>query len=485
MIEFKKIASFKTSEEFREYIQGIGANLTLSDGLRSAGESAFARPLEYTSAITGRKISIGNRWAILPMEGWDCLPSGAPSDLATRRWTKFGESGAKLIFGGEAAAVMHSGRANTRQMTIVPDTVSEIAKLLKHTRAVHHDRFGRDDDLYVGLQLTHSGRFCKPNDDKKLESKTAYAHPLLDKKFGCSAKNVLTDAQVEDIIYHFIEAGTLARDAGFDFVDIKSAHGYLGHEFLTAYDRPGPYGGSFENRTRFFRSIVEGIKQAAPDLDIAVRLSLFDFFPFEKGPDGMGRPMEWTSGNYPYAFGGDGTGLGINLDETFSFIALAKELGIRLVCATVGSPYYNPHIQRPAAFPVSDGYGAPEDPLLGVARQIEAVRQTKIRFPGMAFVGSGYTYLQEFLPLVGESVLENEDADFIGIGRMVLAYPEMCADWLEGRPLRRNLICRTFGDCTNAPRAGLVSGCYPLDAFYKSREDYQTLQTIKKAAKSQ
>ena len=98
------------------------------------------------------------------MEGWDCLSSGAPSELTTRRWTRFGESGAKLIFGGEAAAVMHSGRANTRQMTIVPETANAIAKLLKHTRAVHRDRFGRDDDLYVGLQLTHSGRFCKPND---------------------------------------------------------------------------------------------------------------------------------------------------------------------------------------------------------------------------------------------------------------------------------------------------------------------------------
>ncbi|MBQ1338625.1 MAG: NADH:flavin oxidoreductase, partial [Thermoguttaceae bacterium] len=159
-------------------------------------------------------------------------------------------------------------------MTITKETVGEIAKLREETVARARDRFGSDHIPYIGLQLTHSGRFVKAPDDKKLNSHTAYEHPLLDKKFHCGPENVLTDAEVEEIVACFLEAGKLAQEAGFDFVDVKCAHGYLGHEFLTAYDRPGKYGGSFENRTRFFREIVEGIKKSAPALDIGVRLSL-------------------------------------------------------------------------------------------------------------------------------------------------------------------------------------------------------------------
>jgi 2,4-dienoyl-CoA reductase-like NADH-dependent reductase (Old Yellow Enzyme family) len=154
-----------------------------------------------------------------------------------------------------------------------------------------------------------------------------------------------------------------------------------------------------------------------------------------------------------------------------------------MICTTVGSPYYNPHIQRPAYYPVSDGYLPPEDPLIGVARQINCVAEVKKQCPGIVFIGSGYTYLQEWLPNVGEYVVENNMADFIGIGRMVLSYPEICADSLAGKALDRKHICRTFGDCTTAPRNGLVSGCYPLDECYKQMTEALKLQNIKQAMK--
>ncbi len=485
MTEFKKPASFRSSSEFRDYLRSLKINFDLADEARSGSDSEFAKPFEYVSGITGRKKIIGNRWAILPMEGWDCLPSGAPSDLAIRRWHRFAVSGAKVLFGCEAVAVMREGKANTRQMCINSESYQAIGKLREDVLELHRNKFGTGDDPYIGIQLTHSGRFCKPNDDKKLESKTAYAHPLLDKKFHCGPQNVLTDGEVEGIIEKFIAAAQMAREAGFDFVDIKQAHGYLGHEFLSAKIREGKFGGSFDNRTRFFRSIVEGIKREVPGIDIAMRLSLTDRFPYEKGPDGTGKPMDWPEGEeYPFAFGGDGTGFGSDTEETFRFIELAYSLGLRMICASVGSPYYNPHTQRPAAFAVSDGYLPPEDPLLGVARQIQIVAETKKRFPGIKLIGSGYTYLQEFLPLVGEWVLQNQMADMIGIGRMVLSYPEIGADYLAGRPLQKNKICRTFGDCTNAPRAGLVSGCYPLDEHYKNRQDALVLKDLKKQNQS-
>jgi 2,4-dienoyl-CoA reductase-like NADH-dependent reductase (Old Yellow Enzyme family) len=158
------------------------------------------------------------------------------------------------------------------------------------------------------------------------------------------------------------------------------------------------------------------------------------------------------------------------------------ELGIELLCTTAGSPYYNPHIQRPAIFPPSDGYFPPEDPLVGVARQIEATRQLKQNHPNLIVVGSGYSYLQEWLPNVAQASVRTGAVDSIGLGRMVLSYPDLPADVLAGNVLARKRICRTFSDCTTAPRNGMVSGCYPLDGFYKTRPEFKQLAAVKKSA---
>ncbi|GAB4517047.1 MAG: hypothetical protein Kow0047_28850 [Anaerolineae bacterium] len=195
----------------------------------------------------------------------------------------------------------------------------------------------------------------------------------------------------------------------------------------------------------------------------------------------MGEPEPIGPEGYPYAFGGDGTGLGIDLTEPFQFLDLLAELGIRLVCITAGSPYYNPHIQRPALFPPSDGYQPPEDPLVGVARQVNVVAELKRHRPDLIFVGSAYSYLQEWLPNVAQAVVRTGAADVVGLGRMALTYPDMVADVLAGRPLQRKRICRTFSDCTTAPRNGLVSGCYPLDEFYTQRPEAMILKSIKHA----
>jgi 2,4-dienoyl-CoA reductase-like NADH-dependent reductase (Old Yellow Enzyme family) len=165
-------------------------------------------------------------------------------------------------------------------------------------------------------------------------------------------------------------------------------------------------------------------------------------------------------------------------------LRLLDALDIRWVCLTAGSPYYNPHVQRPALFPPLDGYTPPEDPLRGVARQIEATARLKREFPRLAIVGSGYSYLQEWLPNVGQRVLREGGADFVGLGRMVLAYPDLPADVLEGRPLRRKSVCRTFSDCTTAPRSGLVSGCYPLDPFYTTYPEAEQLKKVKESLRA-
>jgi hypothetical protein len=136
-------------------------------------------------------------------------------------------------------------------------------------------------------------------------------------------------------------------------------------------------------------------------------------------------------------------------------------------------------MQRPALFPPSDGYLPPEDPLVGVARQIAATAKLKRDFPSLAIVGSAYTYLQDWLPHVAQYNVRHGLTDFVGLGRMVLSYPELPADLLSGRPLQRKQICRTFSDCTTGPRLGLVSGCYPLDPFYLNHPDAAALKTLK------
>jgi len=473
---YKRVAQLRILEQFQEYCKEVGADLPVEETVESGASAPLAQPYHY------KDITLSNRFSILPMEGWDGTADGHPTDNTRRRWQRFGLSGAKLIWGSEAVAVRHDGRANAKQLILTENTVDSIADLYKTLVDTHSDKFGSTDDLYVGLQLTHSGRFCRPN-TKDLEPRVAYRHPLLDKKFNVDSDSyVLTDDEIDELIEDFGKAATLVQQIGFDFVDLKHCHGYLGHEFLSAFDRDGKYGGSFENRTRFLRNLVTTVREVAPGLDIGVRLSAMDWIPHKPGNNEgrTGIPEAMDNSNYPYAFGGDGTGVGYDLTEPKQFLDLMEELDIHMTCITVGSPYYVPHIQRPAMFPPSDGYQPPEDPLVGVARQIAVTAELKAHKHDMLVVGSGYSYLQDWLPNVAQATVRQGLTDFVGLGRMVLSYPELPDDVLNGNTLQRKLICRTFSDCTTAPRNGMVSGCYPLDKFYKDTEQYERLMTLKK-----
>lgn len=477
-MSFPRVANLKTADDFRNRLRLLGLAASFDDALTIGVASPFTIPVKRTRG------AIGNRFAILPMEGWDGTIEGKPTELTHRRWSHFGGSGAKMIWGGEAFAVRLDGRANPNQLVLSEDNACEIAKLRNTLVHEHQLAFGRTDDLLIGLQLTHSGRFARPNHKIRLEPRIAYRHPHLDDRFGIKDDGpLLSDDEICRLIDDFVAAAKRAYDIGFDFVDVKHCHGYLGHEFLSAVDRPGKFGGSFENRTRFLRDIVAGIRAESPGLEIGVRVSIFDFVPFGPGPDGVGVPV--CAGPYRHAFGGDSSGLDIDLDEPKQLLNILESLGIELVCTTAGSPYYNPHIQRPAAFPPSDGYLPPEDPLVGCFRQIDATAQLKKRHPRLIFVGSGYSYFQEWLPHVGQRQLRDGNVDFVGLGRMVLSYPDLPAHVLEGRPLKRKRICRTFSDCTTAPRNGIVSGCYPLDPFYKAMPERIKLNALKQSTRTE
>ena len=483
-----RIPRLKTPEAFRDHVAILGIDLPCDDTILSSGESPLTTSLDRVS-LNGK--TAGNRIAIHPMEGWDGTTTGGVTEEMQRRWQRFGESGAKLILGGEAMAVRSDGRANPNQLIISDDNQAGIARLVETLQTAHLERYGTTDDLVVGIQLTHSGRFCRPNEKNKFEPRVAYRHPILDAKFKVTDDSqVWTDDEIEELIRCYIRAARLAADLEVDFVDIKHCHGYLLHEFLSAHTRPGRYGGSFENRTRILREIIDGIRADGNDIDIIVRLSAFDFVPFRPDPEisqsgklGPGIPEDYSH-CLPYRYG-----FGVNPDnpvehdlaEAIEFVGLCAELGVKLVNLSAGSPYYNPHIQRPAAYPPSDGYQPAYDPLVDVERQIQAVRRIREAAPAeIAIAGCAYSYLQDYLPHVTQYLVREDWVDVVGLGRMVLSYPDMLPDAMANGELASRKICRTFSDCTTGPRNGLVSGCFPLDDYYKSRPEFDRLKQIKK-----
>lgn len=475
---YLKVAQLKTVRAFRDRLAELGLDLPVDDSvLSAAGGSPMAEPIQIGTA------TVGNRWCIHPMEGWDANPDGSPSALTLRRWRHFGQSGAKLIWGGEAAAVQPGGRANPHQTLATAHNRAGLSQLLAELESAHRAHFGSTDDLLVGLQLTHSGRFCRPH-SHQLEPRIAYHHPLLDEKFGIAPDDqsvVMTDDEVERLIDDYVAAAGVAREAGFRFVDIKACHGYLLHEFLSARPRAGKFGGDFAGRTRLLATIVGRVRDRYPDLMVLVRLSVFDMPPYRTSRE-IGQPMDFSA-LLPYAlgFGADADNpLECDLDEPLRLLGRLQELRVAAVNISAGSPYYNPHMQRPAIFPPSDGYQPPEDPLVGVARQIHVARQCKQAYPDLPLVGSAYSYLQDYLPHVAQAVVRRRWIDIVGLGRMVLSYPQLPSDTLAGKPLQRKQVCRTFSDCTTAPRHGLVSGCFPLDPHYKQLPASAELLEIKR-----
>jgi 2,4-dienoyl-CoA reductase-like NADH-dependent reductase (Old Yellow Enzyme family) len=478
---YPRVASLRSPAGLRARLAELGAALPCDDELQSGPSAPLARPLELGPGPRGA-LRAPNRFVIQPMEGWDGTPAGAPGELTERRWRRFGASGAGWIWGGEAVAVRREGRANPRQLVIDAHTAPAFARL-RESLAAEARRAGHAEPV-VGLQLTHSGRWSVPEAGAR-RPRVAYRHPLLDRRVGVEDDAaLLSDGELDALAEDFGRAAGLAAAAGFDFVDVKQCHGYLLHELLSARGRAGRFGGpELAARSAFALACVDAVSRAAPGLRIGVRLSVFDAVPHRPDPaTGCGAPEPHP---LPYSFG-----FGVDPEQPARRalaepIALARALaarGVSWLNVTAASPYYAPHLQRPALFPPSDGYLPPEDPLAGVARLLVAARELKAAVPEIAVVSSGWSYLQEWLPHVAQACLREGWFDAVGLGRMALSYPELPADALAGRPLARGKLCRTFSDCTSAPRQGLVSGCYPLDPFYKERPERAALAAARRGA---
>ena len=475
-MRFSPPGHFRTPDAFRAHIASLGLDFDCDATLTQGG------PLAQPLRVAGR--TLDNRFCAHPMEGWDGTEHGAPTELTLRRWRRFGRSGAALVWGGEAFAVREDGKANPRQLCLHADSERDLAQLLDELREGRKEVGLDPDSALVGLQLTHSGRFSRPQGP--FAPKIAQRHAILEQRYPLPAETEpLTDGELEAIGERYVEAAIVAQRAGFAFVDVKACHGYLLHEVLACKTRNGSYGGpTVRERMRLFERIVRAIQSACPSLAIGVRLSAADLGAFHKDPaTGRGVRTElagFDTARHTFNWIEDADAQQLDLSESTEFFTRCSELGIELGNVTLGSPYWNPHLQRPAAYPPSDGYMPPDDPLRFVATHLRATRQLAHAVPKVAFAGTGYTYLQEWLPHTAQWAVARGDAAFCGLGRMLLSYPELPHDMLAGRPMQTKMLCRTFSDCTTAPRNGMVSGCFPLDPHYKAMPEAERLKAIKK-----
>lgn len=444
----------------------------VADAARLGHEFAISSDMSvlFRSVAIGTKTA-GNRLAIQPMEGCDGTLDGNPDELTYRRYARFGSGGAKILW-GEATAISDEGRMNPRQLWIHEGSAAALEKMLADCRKAHRDGCGSDSDLVLGLQLTHSGRFGykKP----LLATRDPILDPLTIDK---SAKKpidpsypLLSDDDLKRIEDEYVVAAKWAARIGVDFVDIKQCHRYLLSELLGAKNRPGNYGGSFENRTRLVRDVIGRIRSELPDLIIATRMNAYDGIPYRgEGEEFVGRPCPHSL-PLEVAFGTDPNDHTREiLDEPIELARLLREWGVSLINVSAGNPYANPHIVRPAEFPPVDGYHAPEHPLLGVLRHFRIARTIQAAVPGVAVMGSGYSWLQDFAIHAAAANVSRGDVAIAGFGRATLSHPDFAKYVQENGELNRKVTCRTFSYCTNLmrsknhPLGQYPTGCPPFD----------------------
>lgn len=382
------------------------------------------------------EMKVHNRVVIQPMEGCDCNRDGSPSELTVRKYERFLCSGAGIIW-FEANAVCPEGRTNERQMMLTRENLPAFKELVTGLKKEAVKKFGFEPKFII--QLTHSGR-------QSIVPMIAYRNPVYEATRPVTDGNIVTDEYLDELQDKFYNSALLAREAGFDGVDMKSCHGYLVQELLSGYNRAGRYGGSLENRARLYLESYKKLSTlAAPDFIIASRFDPCDMVP------------------KPNGFGTDENN-NIDLTEAKYILRTAIGYGLKLVNITLGNPYYNPHVNRP--FRVGP-YKPAESAEVGLKRFCDVESELKKEFPELVIVGTGLSYYREDLMQQAESQLEKGVCDLVGFGRGALAYPEFYVDYVNGK-FDYKKTCVTCSKCTVLMRNKCVSGCATFDEYYKN-----------------
>jgi 2,4-dienoyl-CoA reductase (NADPH2) len=396
--------------------------------------------------VGGREIP--NRLAVLPMEGADAEGSGAPSEWTRRRYLRAAAGGAGLLW-CEATAVRPDGRSNPSQLMLSEGTLGGFTRLVEETRDAARRAWGAGHTPLFLLQLTHSGRFAKP---EGLPRPLIVQHnPLLDPLHDLPADApLISDTGLAAIRDDFVEAAELAAAAGFDGVDIKACHGYLVSETLAAHNREDSrYGGPFENRVRLLLEIVRHVREEAPGLLVTSRVSASDCLPF------------------PYGFGMDpDEPKRIDLREPKALVDRLVRAGVRFLALSMGVPAWKPYFGRPFDEPVPGGAIPDEHPLEGVARHLEAATEIQRSSPWTPVIGAGYSWLRSFGPGVAAAMVAAGRSAAFGLGRGALAYPDFAADLIRHGHLSPRKVCTTCSLCSHLLRRQKRVGCAVRDPEY-------------------
>lgn len=426
--------NFESWAEIAQKLDELGLSLPCSESLAALGHAQQAGPLRMPNAV-----------GIHPVEGCDGSADGRPEALTLRRYRRFARGGAGLIW-LEATAVVHRGRANPRQLWLREETVEDFARMVEMIYRSAADEFGEAHRPVTVAQLTHSGRYSKP--DGAPAPIIAYRHPILDPRHNLPDDYpVISDEELDELQQAYVDAARCARDAGFDAVDVKACHGYLLYELLNAFTREDSrYGGGYENRTRMVREVVRRIREEVPEIAVVSRLSVYDAMP------------------HPWGFGmaQDGS-MEPDLTEPVRLIDELRAMGVRLINVAYGSPYYNPHVERPYDTHEIGGYVPNEHPLADIATMVEIHRELAAKVPEMPLMATGYTWLREFGPNVGAALVEAGEAVSIGWGRQALAHPDFAREIVEQGALTPTKLCICCSSCTQIMRDGGRSGCVVRD----------------------
>jgi len=413
--------------------------LTKNDLPESIPFSDDVSVLSAPIRINGR--TVPNRICYQPMEGCDGTPDGAPGELTVRRYKRFAEGGAGLIW-FEATAIVPEGRANPRQMYLTEKTADAFASVVNDIKETCIKANGYEPT--VVCQLTHSGRWSKPNGYP--EPLIAYNKPIFETNGALGKDRIVSDEYLDSLVDHYVKSAKLCEKVGFDGADVKACHGYLLSELLNAYTRDGKYGGSYENRTRLFMNAVEAVRAAtSSEFIVGSRFNAYDGYA------------------YPYGMGDSGTAGVPDLTEAKQIAADLSKRGATLLNVTMGCPYTNHEVNRPTAF------AEVEAPYRSIERMLEGAKEVAKSAPSAAVVASGITFLGGLAPNVMAAGIGAGDYAFAGFGRQTFSYPELARDIINNGGMTQKKMCLTCGKCTQLMRAGKTPGCviYDKDVYLK------------------
>lgn len=429
---------YRSLEEVKATAAALGLSLPFAQDTR-----ILAAPL----MVCGR--TLPNRLGVAPMEGADSLPDGSPSEYTTRRYVNEAKGGSALIW-FEAISIVEEGRSSQTQLLLTRQNLSEYQRL---TQAVKEAGLAANGFApYLVLQANHSGRYSNPGN--KPAPIIAYRHPELEQYRAADDSCIASDDYLKALEEKFGEAATLAKEAGFDAVDIKSCHGYLLAELSSAYTRPGPYGGSYENRTRLLKNGILAAKaHEDANFKVTCRLGIYDGYA------------------WPWGFGvREGGGQTPDLAEPIHLVQeLYDQYGLRMLDLTMGNPYATTHVTRPFD---KGKYQPDEHPFVGLDRMIQGIGAVKRAVPEMTIYGSAPSYLRQYADLFTAGAVEQGLCDGMLFGRMAFADPDFANEIVKTGRIDPGRVCMTCGMCGDLIRAHKPTGCVVRDAatfmpFYK------------------